>query len=92
MLWASADHFNVRRLTARRKSRDEVLTKFGESLRVLPGRDHPDYEDARKLYSGTIDKRPHDRSLRGRGRVITAELRPRQRTPHRHTRRRPQWT
>ena len=39
--------------------RDEVLTKFGESLRgTLIGRDHPDYEDARKLYNGMIDKRP----------------------------------
>src|SRR6478736_2822188 len=39
--------------------RDEVLTKFGESLRgTFIGRDHPDYEDARKLYNGMIDKRP----------------------------------
>ena len=39
--------------------RDEVLTKFGESLRgTFIGRDHPDYEDARKLYNEMIDKRP----------------------------------
>ena len=35
------------------------MTKLGESLRgTLIGRDHPDYEDARKLYNGMIDKRP----------------------------------
>jgi hypothetical protein len=39
--------------------RDEAMTKLGESLRgTLIGRDHPDYEDARKLYNGMIDKRP----------------------------------
>ena len=33
------------------------MTKLGESLRgTLIGRDHPDYEDARKLYNGMIDK------------------------------------
>ena len=40
-------------------SADEALTKFGESLRgTLIGRDHPDYEDSRRLYNGMIDKRP----------------------------------
>jgi hypothetical protein len=39
--------------------REEAMTKLGESLRgTLIGRDHPDYEDARKLYNGMIDKRP----------------------------------
>ena len=38
---------------------NEVLTKFGEGLHgTLIGRDHPEYEDARKLYNGMIDKRP----------------------------------
>ena len=72
--------------------RDEVLTKFGESLRgTLIGRDHPDYEDARKLYNGMIDKRPlMIARCADSADVITAdELRPRQRAPHRHTRWRP---
>ena len=35
------------------------MTNFGETLRgTLIGRDHLDYEDARKLYNGMIDKRP----------------------------------
>ena len=39
--------------------RDEAMTKLGESLRgTLIGRDHPDYEDACKVYNGMIDKRP----------------------------------
>ena len=39
--------------------RDEAMIKLGENLRgTLIGRDHPDYEDARKLYNGMIDKRP----------------------------------
>src|ERR1700682_4673672 len=38
---------------------NEATTKFGASLRgTLIGRDHPDYDDARKLYNGMIDKRP----------------------------------
>ena len=38
---------------------DKAMTKVGETLRgTLIGRDHPDYEDARKLYNGMIDKRP----------------------------------
>ena len=38
---------------------DEAITKFGQSLRgTLIGRDHPDYDEARKLYNGMIDKRP----------------------------------
>ena len=38
---------------------DDAITKFGQSLRGnLIGRSHPDYDDARKLYNGMIDKRP----------------------------------
>jgi FAD/FMN-containing dehydrogenase len=38
---------------------DEKIIKFGESLRgVLIGRDHPDYNEARQVYNGMIDKRP----------------------------------
>ena len=38
---------------------DEATAKFGQSLRgTLIGRDHPEYDDARKLYNGMIDKRP----------------------------------
>jgi FAD binding domain-containing protein/berberine-like enzyme len=39
--------------------RDEAMAKFGESLRgALIGRDHPDYDETRKVYNGMIDKRP----------------------------------
>src|SRR6266700_501734 len=38
---------------------DEAAAKFGQNLRgTLIGRDHPEYDDARKLYNGMIDKRP----------------------------------
>jgi FAD/FMN-containing dehydrogenase len=38
---------------------DEAIAKFGESLRgTLIARNHPDYDEARKLYNGMIDKRP----------------------------------
>src|SRR6266581_3447717 len=38
---------------------DEATAKFGQSLRgTLIGRGHPEYDDARKLYNGMIDKRP----------------------------------
>ena len=38
---------------------DEAVAKFGQSLRgALIGRDHPEYEEARKLYNAMIDKRP----------------------------------
>jgi FAD/FMN-containing dehydrogenase len=38
---------------------DEATAKFGQSLRgTFIGRDHPEYDDARKLYNGMIDKRP----------------------------------
>lgn len=38
---------------------DEATAKFGQSLRgTLIGRDHSEYDDARKLYNGMIDKRP----------------------------------
>jgi FAD/FMN-containing dehydrogenase len=37
----------------------DVSAKFRQSLRgTLIGRDHPDYDEARKLYNGMIDKRP----------------------------------
>jgi hypothetical protein len=39
--------------------RDEAMIKLGESLHgPLIKRDHPDYEDACKVYNGMIDKRP----------------------------------
>ena len=39
--------------------RDETLTKLGENLRgALIRRGHPDYDEARALYNGMIDKRP----------------------------------
>src|SRR5437762_11807112 len=35
------------------------ISSFGQSLRgALIGRDHPEYDEARKLYNGMIDKRP----------------------------------
>ncbi len=38
---------------------NDVVVKFGQSLRgKLIDRDHPDYDEARKLYNGMIDKRP----------------------------------
>jgi len=37
----------------------DAVVKFGQSLRgKLIDRDHPDYDEARKLYNGMIDKRP----------------------------------
>jgi hypothetical protein len=39
--------------------KDDIIAKFGQGLRgILIGRDHPDYDEARKLYNGMIDKRP----------------------------------
>ena len=38
---------------------EDAIAKFGQSLRgALMGRSHPDYDEARKLYNGMIDKRP----------------------------------
>jgi FAD binding domain/Berberine and berberine like len=38
----------------------EVVSQFAQSLRgPLIGRDHPEYDQARKLYNAMIDKRPH---------------------------------
>jgi FAD/FMN-containing dehydrogenase len=38
---------------------DEAIAKFGQSLRgALIGRSHPEYDEARKLHNGMIDKRP----------------------------------
>jgi FAD/FMN-containing dehydrogenase len=38
---------------------DEIISKFAQSLRgALVGRNHPDYDEMRKLYNGMIDKRP----------------------------------
>ena len=37
----------------------EAIAKFASGLRgPVIGRDHPDYEEARKLYNAMIDKRP----------------------------------
>ncbi len=37
----------------------ETIDKFAQRLRgTLIGRDHPDYDEVRKLYNGMIDKRP----------------------------------
>ncbi|HVU39925.1 MAG TPA: FAD-binding oxidoreductase [Xanthobacteraceae bacterium] len=38
---------------------DDAVAKFAQHHRgPVIGRDHPDYEEARKLYNGMIDKRP----------------------------------
>ena len=38
---------------------DEVIANFAQSLRgPVIGRNHPEYEEARKLYNAMIDKRP----------------------------------
>jgi hypothetical protein len=38
---------------------EETIAKFAQSLRgALIGRSHPDYDAARRLYNGMIDKRP----------------------------------
>src|SRR5271170_964252 len=47
--------------SARRKvlMKNEAIAKFAQTLRgPAIGRDHPDYDDARKLYTASIDKRP----------------------------------
>jgi FAD binding domain/Berberine and berberine like len=39
--------------------KDEAVASFAQSLRgPVIGRDHTDYDEARKLYNGMIDKRP----------------------------------
>ena len=38
----------------------DAISKFAQSLRgPLIGRDHPEYDEARKLYNAMIDKRPY---------------------------------
>jgi hypothetical protein len=38
---------------------DDTIVKFAQTLRGrLIGRDHPEYDEARKLYNAMIDKRP----------------------------------
>ena len=38
---------------------NDAIAKFAQSLRgAVVGRDHPDYDEARKLYNAMIDKRP----------------------------------
>ena len=37
----------------------DAISRFAQSLRgPLIGRDHPEYDEARKLYNAMIDKRP----------------------------------
>ena len=37
----------------------EIIANFAEIMRgPVIGRDHPEYDDARKLYNAMIDKRP----------------------------------
>ncbi|MEJ2653519.1 MAG: oxidoreductase, partial [Gammaproteobacteria bacterium] len=39
--------------------KNEAIANFAQILRgPLIGRDHPDYDEARKLYNAMIDKRP----------------------------------
>jgi hypothetical protein len=43
----------------KRYGRREVISKFTEALRgPVIGRNHPEYEEARKRYNAMIDKRP----------------------------------
>jgi hypothetical protein len=45
--------------SGRKIMRDEDATKFAEDLRGdLIGRASPEYDEARKLYNGMIDKQP----------------------------------
>src|SRR5580700_11535633 len=51
--------FTSRGVCRSKPMNDEVITKFGQSLRgSVIGRDHPSYDEARKLYNAIIDKRP----------------------------------
>ena len=71
---------------------DDAVAKFAQHHRgPVIGRDHPDYEEARKLYNGMIDKRPFDhRALRRRGRRDrSGEFRSRQQASDCRARRRP---
>ena len=46
---------------------DKAIATFGETLRgPLIGRQHPEYEDTRKLYNGMIDTWPPHRHPRRR--------------------------
>ncbi len=71
----------------------EIIAKLAETMRgPVIGRDHPDYDDARKLYNAMIDKRP---LLIARcadvGRCHRrGEFRPREQAAYRYSRRRAQ--
>ena len=74
---------------------DKAIANFGETLRgPIIGRQHPEYEDTRKLYNGMIDKRPLviARCVDIADVIAADKLRSRQWSPHRHPRRRPQRT
>ena len=73
---------------------DEAIAKFGQSLRgALIGRNHPEYEEARKLYNAMIDKRPLliARCADVADVIAAVNFGRGQQAPHRHSRRRAQW-
>ena len=70
----------------------EAISKFAQSLRgPLIGRDHPEYDEARKLYNAMIDKRPHliARCADAADVIAAVNFGREQNLAHGHTRRRP---